>query len=90
MNLYFWLIVIVSVITIGVMIYLVFYRDIDPMDLCVVFILGGIIQMTISETMESKQPEPIDVYREKTTLKITYIDSIPQDTVVVWKLEGNI
>ena len=35
----------------------------------------------------SKKPEPntIDVYRGKTTLKISYMDSIPQDTLVLWK-----
>jgi len=30
---------------------------------------------------------PIDVYRGKTTLEITYKDSIPIDSVVVWKEE---
>lgn len=29
--------------------------------------------------------QPIDVYRGNTTLEITYRDSIPVDTVVVWK-----
>jgi hypothetical protein len=28
---------------------------------------------------------PLDVYRGKTTLEITYKDSIPVDSVVVWK-----
>lgn len=28
---------------------------------------------------------PIDVYRGRTTLEITYRDSIPIDSVVVWK-----
>lgn len=32
-------------------------------------------------------PEPIDVYRDKTTLQITYQDSIPIDTIVVFKPE---
>lgn len=35
--------------------------------------------------VDVKYPQPIDVYRGNTTLKISYIDSIPQDTVVVWK-----
>lgn len=29
--------------------------------------------------------EPLDVYRGKTTLEITYKDGIPCDSVVVWK-----
>ena len=35
-------------------------------------------------------PEAIDVYRGNTELKITYIDTIPQDTVVVWKNIGGV
>ena len=31
------------------------------------------------------KPKAIDVYRDKTTLKITYKNSVPIDTVVVWK-----
>lgn len=34
---------------------------------------------------EQKYPKPIDVYRGKTTLQITYKDNIPIDTVVVFK-----
>lgn len=30
-------------------------------------------------------PQAIDVYRNKTTLKITYQDSVPVDSVVVFK-----
>ena len=32
-------------------------------------------------------PTPMDVYQGKTTLEITYKDSIPVDSVVVWKEE---
>ena len=31
------------------------------------------------------KPKAIDVYRDKTTLEITYKNNIPIDTVVVWK-----
>ena len=33
------------------------------------------------------EPKPIDVYNGKTTLEISYRDSVPVDTVVVWKPE---
>lgn len=36
-------------------------------------------------TMYINSPEAIDVYRGKTTLEITYKDSIPIDSVVVFK-----
>ena len=32
-----------------------------------------------------RKPKAIDVYRDRTTLEITYKDSIPIDSVVVWK-----
>ena len=36
-------------------------------------------------TTSGPKPSAIDVYRGKTTLQITYQDSIAIDTVVVWK-----
>ena len=33
----------------------------------------------------NNRPKPIDVYRGKTTLKITYENGIPIDTIVVFK-----
>lgn len=46
-------------------------------------ILGALLLMFIQVKLGN--PEAIDVYRGNTELKITYIDTIPQDTVVVWK-----
>lgn len=46
-------------------------------------ILGALLLTFIQVKIGS--PEAIDVYRGNTELKITYIDNIPQDTVVVWK-----
>ena len=31
------------------------------------------------------KPKAIDVYRDKTTLEITYKNNVPIDTIVVWK-----
>lgn len=47
----------------------------------------GIIIATglLFEASKSKYPEAIDVYRGKTTLKITYENNVPVDTVVVFK-----
>lgn len=53
------------------------------------FIAGlivGVIAMAITLTIiESKIPKPIDVYRGRTVLRITYDDSIPVDTAVVFR-----
>lgn len=85
MSIYAWIIIIVSAITIGIVIYLVCHYDVEPGELLVIFILGALMQATISTSLSSKDPMPIDVYRGKTTLKISYVDTIPQDTLVVWK-----
>lgn len=51
--------------------------------LCVMgaYILSGGIMMY----QESCKPTAMDVYKGKTTLQITYKDSIPVDSVVVFK-----
>lgn len=85
MSIYAWIIIIVSVITIGVALYLVFNYDMEPTELFILFVLGGAFFMAISASTDVKQPKPIDVYRGKTSLKISYVDTIPQDTLVVWK-----
>ena len=46
----------------------------------------GVVVGTMS-LVKSENPKPIDVYRGKTTLQITYRDSIPIDSVVVFKNE---
>jgi len=44
----------------------------------------GIIYIGFSCRLENK-PQALDVYQGKTTLQITYQDSIPVDSVVVFK-----
>ena len=44
----------------------------------------SVIAMFLMFTHLSK-PKPIDVYRGNTTLEITYKDSVPIDSVVIWK-----
>ena len=53
-------------------------------------IIGGMAILIIGLVMsfhseEPKKPTALDVYRNKTALKITYQDSIPVDTVVIFK-----
>lgn len=45
-------------------------------------ILGGLTGL-----FDSNTPTAMDVYRGKTTLKITYVDSVAVDSVVVYKPE---
>ena len=43
--------------------------------------------MIICAFSPETKPTALDVYNNKTTLQITYVDSIPTDTVVVFKEE---
>lgn len=45
----------------------------------------GIATCLLIEGKRNHYPKAIDVYRGKTTLKITYEDNIPVDTIVVFK-----
>lgn len=49
-------------------------------------ICGGVLLgFSVAEIKQEKVPTAIDVYRGKTTLEITYKDSIAIDSVVVFK-----
>ena len=50
-------------------------------------IIGGILGILIHNWLISDEPTALDVYQGKTTLEITYRDSIPVDSVVVFKDE---
>ena len=52
-------------------------------------LVGAILTAIVSGIMYSinSPVEPLDVYQGKTTLEITYKDSIPVDSVVVFKEE---
>ena len=45
----------------------------------ILLVLVGIVSIS------SKNPTALDVYQGKTTLEITYRDSIPVDTIVIYK-----
>lgn len=46
---------------------------------------GTVLLIAAMETSKQDEPTAIDVYRGKTTLKITYVDSVAVDSVVVFK-----
>jgi uncharacterized membrane protein YkgB len=52
-------------------------------------ILGLIIPVVLLSLIVETTPTALDVYKGKTTLEITYKDSIPIDTVVVFKNKEN-
>ena len=55
----------------------------------IVMIIIGTALITYVTYATDDSPKPIDVYRNKTTLQITYkvqgLDTLSKDTLVVWK-----
>ena len=51
------------------------------------FMVGVILTVVIIDYKHKDNPTSLDVYEGKTTLEITYRDTIPVDSVVVFKEE---
>lgn len=49
------------------------------------FLSGAVVAVCVIFMSYSKEPSAMDVYLGDTTLKVTYVDSIPTDSVVVFK-----
>lgn len=60
-------------------------------DILTTFLISsiGVVLLTLLGHMIwlSKEPTALDVYRGKTTLEITYRDSVAVDSVVVYKMK---
>ena len=83
----------IIMLVIGILAYLLilcFAKDDDDRYL---IIAGGWVKLAIIAAIvfliESKHPTPtaLDVYRGKTTLEITYRDSVAIDSTVVYKVK---
>ena len=81
--------IIILIITILLFALMLLVADDDA-----VFVWMGSLSLTVAVLMftsilETKNPHPtaLDVYRGKTTLEITYRDSVAVDSVVVYKMK---
>lgn len=63
------------------------YKNMKFIESLIDWIIGGILGVLIYNLLISDEPEAIDVYQGETTLEITYRDSIPIDSVVVFRME---
>lgn len=75
-----YLIIGLLLITVGGVVILAISED----RMAIAFI-GIILLIAGIECLVHSHPQAIDVYRGRTTLEITYKDSIPVDSVVVFK-----
>lgn len=53
-----------------------------------IVVIGSIALYSITQSANSKDIPTIEFYRGNTDLKVSYIDSIPQDSIVVWKRQA--
>ena len=88
----FWIIAIILLIAGIAGIIFCWCNDIDcdiPFSSFLAISIGSLAIVALLGGFDDKNPQPkaIDVYRGKTTLQITYQDTIPIDSVVVWKPE---
>ena len=67
----------------------VFSKNNDEKAISCFFVIISSVMLTVELINDSSKDEPtaMDVYQGKTTLEITYRDSIPVDTIVVFKDE---
>lgn len=78
-------IIIISLILLGICIGALFWGIQENNDSLVLFSIILIVVIAIQLGFASDVPSALNVYQGKTTLQITYRDSIPIDSVVVFK-----
>ena len=61
-----------------------FIKKDNPRCIIITFI-AMLIGACVHYSVTREEPSAIDVYRHRTSLKITYKDNIPVDTIVVFK-----
>lgn len=84
---------IASLLIVAFLLMVIYIAQKDIEEAAITALIGGMVvvfsMIGIFCIIEHFHPSitPIDVYRGKTTLEITYKDSIAIDSVVVWKEE---
>ncbi len=83
-----WLFILCCVCAIVLLIYSMANSEMDSFCSGMMFAIGVLIAFILGGIMWGKPlPRAIDVYRGRTTLEITYRDSVALDSVVVFKDE---
>lgn len=84
-----WIIAILILLLALTFIWNVFSKNINNKVISCYCVIISSVMLTVALINYSSKDEPtaLDVYQGKTTLEITYRDSIPVDSIVVWKNE---
>lgn len=82
------ILVILLVLVLLCFIYNIFSEHISSRVIsCFCLFISNVLLIIIITYKSKDEPTALDVYQGKTTLEITYRDSIPIDTIVVYKKE---
>ena len=83
----FWFIIGFLIFLVGIVCsFLFFTQEIIPIFGWLLIVIGGGIMCYNGNSIKVKnQPQAIDVYRGRTTLEITWKDSVAVDSIVVWR-----
>lgn len=79
------IVILILIISVGIMLYGLAYDSFGWRIFGVILFLICLTIIVSTYEPDNKTPTALDVYRGKTTLQITYKDSIPIDTIVVYK-----
>lgn len=84
-----WIIAILILLLALTFIWNVFSKNNDNKAISCFFIImiSSVLTGALIDYNSKNNPTALDVYQGNTTLEITYRDSIPVDSVVVWKNE---
>lgn len=83
MDMFFWMILILSVMTLIALIVALCADDYDVIKVSIIITAFVTFLCIIGLLIE--EPTAMDVYKNKTTLKYTVVDGIKQDSVVIFK-----
>ena len=86
MKVFFIILIVVGVI---LSIIAMIREDKNKSSFILAYTSGWILSIAVFSWSNADRITPMDVYQGKTTLRITYQDSIPVDSCVVWKKDIN-
>ena len=86
MSLYLALLI-VSIIALALILWYTQFEDEDLSKVLLTIIFSCLALGSIRSIINYDEPTALDVYRDKTTLEITYRDSVAIDSTVVYKVK---
>ena len=81
------ILLIVSIVALALILWCAYKEDAEPSLVWFTIIFTCFAICSFVSLIIENEPTALDVYRDKTTLEITYRDSVAVDSVVVYKVK---